>query len=72
MIYIYRDITGKSPDSNQYQVFIKEISVGIVIKQDDRWFALRPGSNTYEAQTFLHKDDAAKHLAELAKVDWQN
>ncbi|WP_104898478.1 hypothetical protein [Nostoc sp. 'Peltigera membranacea cyanobiont' N6] len=69
MIFLYVDITGKSPDSNQYNVFMNEILLGIVIKQDNRWFAVKPGSNKSEAKTFMYKDDAAKHLAELAKVD---
>ncbi|MEH2435555.1 MAG: hypothetical protein V7K25_15130 [Nostoc sp.] len=69
MGFLYIDITDKDTDSNQYQVLFKGVSVGIVIKQDDIWFVLRPGSNTYEAKKFLHKADAAKHLAELAKLD---
>lgn len=48
---------------------MNEILLGIVIKQDNRWFAVKPGSNKFEAKTFMYKDDAAKHLAELAKVD---
>jgi len=69
MIFLYVDITGKGADSNQYNVFINEILLGIVIKQNGRWFVIKPGSDKSEAKTFLHKDDAAKHLAELAKVD---
>ncbi|MEH2061050.1 MAG: hypothetical protein V7K50_02065 [Nostoc sp.] len=69
MGFQYIDITAKGADSNQYQVLFKGASVGIIIKQDDIWFALRPGSNTCEAKTFMHQSDAAKHLAELARLN---
>ncbi|MBN3938673.1 hypothetical protein [Nostoc sp. NMS9] len=72
MGFLYTDITGQGTDSNKYGVSIRGISVGSVMKQGNLWFAFRPGSNIYEAKTFLDKVDAAKHLAEIAKVDWRN
>lgn len=71
MGFLYRDITNTGTGSNQYEVSIKGIPLGILIKQGNTWFVMRDGSNKYEIRTFLNQQDASKHLAELAGIDWR-
>lgn len=72
MGFLYRDITNTGTGSNQYEVLIKGIPLGILIKQGNTWFVMRDGSNEYETKTFLNQQDASKHLAELAGIDWRS
>ncbi|WP_199245758.1 hypothetical protein [[Phormidium] sp. ETS-05] len=69
MGFLYRDITGKDPDSGQYDVYSHDIYLGKVIKvATNVWLVVQPGSNTYEEKNFSNKEDAAKHLAKLADI----
>gem|GEM_PF-7055788 len=69
MGFLYIDITGKNTDSGQYDVYKNDICLGKVIQDKPNvWLVLTPGSNVCEPEQFTNKDDAAKHLAQLAGI----
>lgn len=68
MSFVYRDITGTGTESGQYEVLVNGSQVGIIIRQGSSWLVARPNSNNYESQTFLNKQEAAQHLADLAEL----
>ncbi|OCR02541.1 hypothetical protein BCD67_01250 [Oscillatoriales cyanobacterium USR001] len=71
MSFVYRDITGTGTESGQYEVLVNGSNVGIIIQQGSSWLVARPNSNNYESQTFLNKQEATQHLADLAGINWQ-
>ncbi len=72
MSFVYRDITGTGTESGQYEVLVNGSNVGIIIRQaTGSWLVVRPNSNNYESQTFLNKQEATQHLADLAGINWQ-
>ncbi len=71
MSFLYEYITCKSPEISQYNVSFKGNNLGIIIKQGNVWLVARPGSNSYESEIFSDKQEAAKHLTNLAEINWQ-
>ncbi len=71
MSFVYRDITRTGTESGQYKVWVNGSEVGIIIREGSSWLVARPNSNNYEIQTFLNKQEAAQHLADLAGINWQ-
>jgi hypothetical protein len=69
MSFVYRDITGTGTESGQYEVLVNGSKVGLIIRQGSSWLVARPNSNNYESQTFINKQEATQHLANLAGIN---
>ena len=71
MSFVYRDITGTSTESGQYEIWVNGSNVGIIIREGSSGLVVRPNSDNYESQTFFNRQEAAQHLADLAGINWQ-